>query len=443
MVLAEAGATPLVLERGGPVSLRAEKVNAFWRHGVLDPECNTLFGAGGAGLFSDGKLTARTKDREGVRRFFSMLVRCGAPESILIDSEPHLGSDLLQTIIENMIREINRRGGEVRFHTRVDGFIRAADGHLTGLQIGAQVEPAAACIVAAGHSARDLYQALFQAGVSLEAKPFAVGVRLELPQPAIDRAMFGRFAGHPKLGAASFKLTRREEEGTRACYTFCMCPGGLVIGCAAEPGQLTTNGMSYSKRSAVVGNAAFLVPVLPADFSSCLPESLAKDLHEETSGTERSSENVHPLAGLSFQAAIEKKAFAAGGGNFMLPTSDLASFLAGHTPSTLPQRPRSCLRATPADLGPILPDFVLHTLRVAIPKMLRLMPGIDPESALLYAAETRSSSPVRMSRTDEGCSLNTPGLFPAGEGSGSSGGIVSSALDGLKAAEAVLRSMAG
>jgi len=419
-VLAKAGANPLLIDRGGPISERVGKVAAFWREGVLDLECNTLYGAGGAGLFSDGKLTARSKDRGRMQQFFSTLVECGAPDSILIDAEPHLGSDVLQGLVERLLEKIIRLGGEVRFHARCDAILRDTDGSFRGVQVNGQDIPAGACILATGHSSRDTYRALAQGKIALEAKPFAIGVRLELPQEAVDRAMYGRFAGHPTLGAASFKQTRREEGIARACYTFCTCPGGLVISCASEPGMLTTNGMSYSQRSSVVANSAFLVPVTPADFSS-LSES-----------------GFEPLAGLAFQEEIEKRAFQAGGGDFQLPASPLDDFLAGRTPQALPDHPRSCLRANPADLGTILPTYVTETLRSAIPPMLKLMSGITHDRVLLYAAETRSSSPVRVVRTESGVSMNTPGLFPAGEGAGYAGGIVSSAIDGMKAAEAAL-----
>jgi hypothetical protein len=420
--LARAGARPVIIERGGPVSERREKVEAFWHHGTLDPECNVLFGAGGAGLFSDGKLTARSKERELMRSFFSTLVECGAPDSILIDAEPHLGSDALLGIVDGLTAEIVGLGGEIRYHCRCDGVMRSPSGQLSGLIIDGKETPAAGVILAIGHSARDTYRSLARSGVALEAKPFAVGVRLELPQPMIDQAMFGRFAGHPKLGAAGFRLTRREEHGVRACYSFCMCPGGVVIACSATEGMLTTNGMSFSQRSAVVGNAAFLVPVTPADFPA-------------------GGEAVEPeaLAGLTFQEHLEKAAFQAGGGEYCLPASSLADFLAGRVPVTLPEIPRSCLRAAPADFGAILPEFVLTTLRSAIPRMLQQLTGVTLDRVLLYAAETRSSSPVRIVRDESGVSVNTPGLYPAGEGAGYAGGIVSSALDGMKAAEALLQ----
>ena len=259
---------------------------------------------------------------------------------------------------------------------------------------------------------------LAERGVALEPKPFAVGVRLEIPQSAIDRAQYGRFAGSPLLGAASFRLTRREENGIRSCYSFCMCPGGKVISCASEPGLLTTNGMSYSKRSLPLGNAAFLVPVGPADYPS---------------------HPVPALAGVEFQRKLERDAFAAAGGNYKVPACRLVDFLARKVPATLPEG-SSCPTATPVDLRGILPEFVTQTLEKSIPPMLRELHGVRLEEAVLYAPETRSSSPLWITRTPEGESTSTRGLYPAGEGAGYAGGIVSSAIDGMRAAEHLLDS---
>jgi uncharacterized FAD-dependent dehydrogenase len=273
--------------------------------------------------------------------------------------------------------------------------------------------------VAPGHSARDLAAALASAGVALSPKPFAMGLRLELPQEAIDRAQYGRWAGDARLGAASFRLTRKEDEDVRSCYSFCMCPGGRVIACASEPGGLTTNGMSYSKRRLPMGNAAFLVPVGPADYP----------VHASPA-----------LAGAAFQWEVEKKAFAAAGGNYAVPAARLTDFLAGRPASPLPEG-GSCARAVPADLRLILPACIVPTLEIASPVMLRDLRGARPEDAVLFAPETRSSSPWRIERNDEGESVNTRGLFPAGEGAGYAGGIVSSAVDGRRQAEALIRSV--
>lgn len=419
LTLAEAGLSPLLIERGSPVKERTSQVSLFWKKGELNPEGNVLFGEGGAGLFSDGKLTMRNKDRLRVRRFLETLVRCGAPEDILIDSEPHLGTDILKKIVPAFRNLIEGAGGEVRFHSRLEG-IRAESGGLCGITVNGQDIETQHCILATGHSARDVYQILAESGVMVEQKSFAVGLRLELPQERIDRAQWGSFAGHPRLGAASFRLTFKEGKNNRACYTFCMCPGGTVIPCASPSGTLTTNGMSLSARSGGFGNAAFLVPVYPADFGN--------EADEKHSG----------LAGIGFQEKIERLAFKAGGSDYSLPAAPLSGFLKNKYHGNLPEK-RSWPRSRPADLHAILPNFICTTLAAAIPKMLSLLKGVLHEEVLLYAAETRSSSPVRVSRNETGESVNLSGLFPSGEGAGYSGGIVSSAVDGLRAAEAVIR----
>ncbi|MBI3986881.1 MAG: FAD-binding protein, partial [Lentisphaerae bacterium] len=428
--LAVAGARPLLLERGEVARARAPVVARFWRDGTLDPESNVLFGEGGAGLFSDGKLTARSKERGRVREFMQLLHACGADESVLMDAEPHVGSDCLLEIVPRLRERIREAGGEVRFHSRLDNLL-IEEGRLRAVIVNGQEMACRHCVLAVGHSARDVHAILAAAGVALKAKPFAVGVRLELPQAAINRAQYGRFApacnaerstagrGNPLLGAASFRLTRREGAGLRACYSFCMCPGGTVIACASEPGLLAINGMSYSKRLLSRGNAAFLVPVGPPDY----PE--------------------HPipaLAGVAFQQDMERKAFAAAGGGYVVPASRLGDFLAGKVSADLPED-RSCVRAAPSEFRTILPETVAHTLQSVLPAMLKDLKGVSPDAAVLYAVETRSSSPLWMVRDDEGESAGARGLFPAGEGSGYAGGIVSSAVDGMRAAESVLKSM--
>lgn len=414
--LAQAGACPILIERGEDVDGRAPKVARFWNDGVLDTESNALYGEGGAGLFSDGKLTARGKERGRIAEFMALLHACGADDTVLVDAEPHVGSDLLLELVPRLRQRIIDAGGEVRFRARLDRLV-IVDGQLEGVVVNGQDLACRHLVLAVGHSARDVYAMLSDTGVTLTAKPFAVGIRLELPQRVIDRAQYGRFAGSPQLGAASFRLTRREEPGVRACYSFCMCPGGKVIACASEPDRLTTNGMSYSKRSLNRGNAAFLVPVGPSDYPD----------HQ-----------VPALAGIEFQRRIERASFLAAGGTYAVPASRLTDFLAERTPVGLPAD-RSCPRAVPAELRSILPEFVTHTLARSLPPMLKELNGVRVDDAILYAPETRSSSPLRIDRTDGGESVNTRGLFPAGEGAGYAGGIVSSALDGRRAAEALLR----
>jgi hypothetical protein len=423
LALAEAHLAPLVVERGGAVEDRRGRVGRFWHAGLLDPESNVLYGEGGAGLFSDGKLTSRSKDRPRVRRMLETLLRCGAPADILVESEPHLGSDVLGRIVTALRGLILSAGGQVRFGARLDG-LEIEGGRLRAVHVAGQRVAVAACVLATGHSARDVYRMLHAAGVTLEAKAFAVGLRAELGQRLIDRAQWGRWAGRRRLGAASFRMTRPESPTARPCYTFCMCPGGVVISCASEPGMLTTNGMSLSARDGRFGNAAFLAPVGPADY----PQP-GGDLPAE-------------LAGLAFQADIERRAFQAGGADYWLPAARLTDFLAGSTGGDLPAD-RSCTRSRPADLRTVLPEFVSRTLAEAMPEMLSRQRGLAPEDVTLYAAETRTSSPVRVVRGPTGQSPAAAGLFPAGEGAGYSGGIISSGVDGLRAAEAVLRSVAG
>lgn len=416
--LAMAGARPILIERGEDALARTPKVARFWKDGTLDPESNVLYGEGGAGLFSDGKLTARSKERGRVRDFMRLLHACGADESVLVDAEPHLGSDAMLTVVPRLRERILAAGGEVRFQSRLEAVI-IRDGGLKAVVVNGQELACEHCILAVGHSARDVYEALAGAGVALAAKPFAVGVRLEVPQSAIDRAQYGSFAKNPLLGAASFRLTRRAEPGVRACYSFCMCPGGKAIACASEPGLFTTNGMSYSKRSLPKGNAAFLVPVDLPDY----PE--------------------HPipaLAGVAFQRELERKAFAAVGGRYAVPVVRLVDFLARRCSTQLPPE-CSCSPVVPVEFRDLLPEYVTHTLERALPPMLKELNGVRLDTAVLYAPETRSSSPVWMVREPNGESAGTHGLFPAGEGAGYAGGIVSSAIDGMRAAEHLLDAM--
>ncbi len=414
LTLAEAGWKPLLIERGADVRVRRHQVETFWQEGALDPESNVLYGEGGAGLFSDGKLTSRSKDRGAVRQLYELLVACGASSDILIDAEPHLGSDALSHIIPALRERIGELDGEVRFHSALEA-LYIEKGALRGFRLSGETEVETdRCFLATGHSARDIYAVLAENGVSLAAKPFAVGIRAEMPQSRLNVAQYGHWATHPKLRAASFKLTRKPGKTTRACYSFCTCPGGTVMACASSAGQLTTNGMSYSGRSKPFGNAAMLVPVGPDDFGS-------SDAHP-------------PLAGIAYQETMERAAFAAGGNDYSLPAQAFGDFLRSRPSTQLPDA-RSCTRAVPANLIELLPEEVADTLQRVLPRMLKELNGIRPEDVLLYGVETRSSSPVRIVRdpsTRQSPSLR--GLYPIGEGSGYTGGIVSSALDGMASA---------
>ena len=419
LLLARAGARPILLERGSKAEDRSEAVEEFWKNGKLNLNNNVLYGEGGAGLFSDGKLTARSKDRRRIRLFFEELVKAGANPDILIDAEPHLGSDSLLKIVPNLRNDIISNGGEIRYNTALT-MINIEDGKISSVYAGNEIIKTDYLLLGTGHSARDIYWLLASLNVSMEAKPTAIGIRLEVPQKELDKSQFRQFAGNPKIGAASYKLTRKAEEGVRACYSFCMCPGGQVIACANEENALTTNGMSLSKRNEKYGNAAFIVPVEPSDYASV-----------------ENTEKYEVLSGISFQKNIEQKAFVSGGSNFSVPALKLKDYLAGKVSGNLTEG-RSCSRSVPASFDNILPDFINKTLRHQIPHMLKELDDVKIEDAIVYAAETRSSSPVRILR-DENCeSLNIKGLFPIGEGAGYAGGIVSSAVDGMKAAEAVL-----
>lgn len=420
LLLAENGFNPVVFEQGERAEKRAKTIHRFLKTGDLDPSSNIIFGEGGAGLYSDGKLTSRHKNRQMIRRFFSVLVECGAPETILIDAEPHIGSDRLLAIIPRLRERIISLGGSFHFNAPVTGIL-IEDCLFKGLIVNGDTVFADYGIVAAGHSARDLYRILAESGTAMEEKPFAVGIRLELPQSAVNRNRFGRYAGMPGLEAASFRFTRKADGTIRSCYTFCMCPGGDVLPCASASGMVTSNGMSLSARKGTNANAAFLVPVSPADFHAA-----------STSGHS-------VLRGCRFQEEIESAAFSAGGGDYSLPASRLTDFL-NSTGSSSITPGHSCRRAAPANVWSLLPPVIRQTLQASIPPMLRGFRGLDMDQVTVYGAETRSSSPVRILRDSAtGMSVNTENLFPAGEGAGYAGGIVSSAIDGMTAAAALMK----
>ena len=407
--LLQRGLTPLVLERGGRVTERAAAVAAFWRGGGLDPDTNVLFGEGGAGTFSDGKLTTRTKSPLR-REVFELLIAAGADTAISYAARPHLGTDALCRIIPRIVARLIERGAEVRFHSRVTGFA-VADGRVRGVRVGAEVIPADTVFVATGHSADDMYALLGDCGVQLEARPFAAGVRVEHPREFIDRVRYGRHAGSPHLGAADYTLTYRDGPTGRGVYSFCMCPGGRVIGCAAQPDALCTNGMSTAARDAPWSNAALVVTVRPADFS-----------------------DPTPLGGVAWQRALEQACYRAGGGTGAAPAQDATSFCAAAAAG----RPLPAASFRPAvvacDLRGVLPDILHAPLERALQAFDRQMPGFIAHG-LLIGCETRTAAPVRMVRDPRsGEARGLRGIFPVGEGAGYAGGIVSSAVDGLRAA---------
>jgi len=414
LLLARMGYYPLLLERGDDVDIRSQKVAQFWEKGELDSQSNIQFGEGGAGTFSDGKLTTLIKDRR-CRKVLEDLVEAGAPPEILYTYKPHVGTDVLKGVVKRLREQVRGLGGEIRFRSHVTDLIIKGS-RIEGVVInGKEQVPCRVVIMAIGHSARDTFEMLIARNIQLIPKPFSVGVRVEHPQEVIDRAQYKEFAGHPKLGAAEYKLAYHSPSG-RSAYTFCMCPGGMVVAAASEPGHLVTNGMSEYARDGATANSALLVGVTPADFPG--------------SG---------PLGGIEFQRKWELAAYLLGGKNFRAPAQLVGDFLLKrsslHLGEVRPTYPRGVM---PADLTECLPGYVISTLREAIVEFDRKLKGFALDDAVLTGVETRSSSPVRIVR-DESCEASAAGLYPAGEGAGYAGGIISAAVDGLKAAEAVIR----
>ncbi len=418
LLLAQMGFHPLILERGKKVRERTKDTWGFWRQGQLNPESNVQFGEGGAGTFSDGKLYSQIRDPEyRGRKVLTEFVKAGAPEEILYVAKPHIGTFRLVSMVENMRAGIEALGGEIRFQSRVAD-LRIENGRVRGLMLADGEHIAADHVVlAVGHSARDTFHMLHARGVHMEAKPFSIGVRIEHPQSLIDHARFGKHAGHPLLGAADYKLIHHSANA-RSAYSFCMCPGGTVVAAASEPGCLVTNGMSQYSRNERNANSALVVGVTPADYPG------------------------GPLAGIEFQRHWEALAFAAGGGNYAAPAQRVGDFLAQRASTALGSvLPSYTPGIQLTDLASCLPDYVIATLRDALPAFGKQIRGFAMEDALMTGVETRTSSPLRITRNDRCQSVNTPGLFPAGEGAGYAGGILSAAIDGIKAAEAAALSM--
>ncbi len=418
LLLAQMGFRPILLERGKMVRERTADTFRFWRKRDFNPESNVQFGEGGAGTFSDGKLYTQIRDpRHLVRKVLTEFVAAGAPPEIRYVSKPHIGTFRLVKVVEAMRRTIQSLGGEFRFQTRVRD-VGIQGGEVRWVSTDAdETIPCSRLVLAIGHSARDTFEMLADRGVAMEAKPFSVGVRIEHPQTLIDRARYGRQAGHPLLGAADYKLVHHCANG-RSVYTFCMCPGGTVLAATSEPGCVVTNGMSQYARSKPNANSAIVVGVNPEDYPG------------------------GPLSGVAFQRRWERRAFILGGENYDAPVQRVGDFLAGRPSTSLGAvRPsyRPGVRLT--DLATALPDDAVAALREAIPAFDRKLRGFALPDAVLTGVETRTSSPVRILRDKSGQSLGTRGLFPAGEGAGYAGGIVSSAVDGILAAEAVALSI--
>ena len=421
LTLAQMGCRPLILERGKPVRERTGDTWGLWRRGSLDPESNVQFGEGGAGTFSDGKLYSGIKDpRHLGRRLLQAFVEAGAPEAILTASKPHIGTFRLVTVVEGLRAKIRSLGGEYRFSAGVEDILLDRHRHIRGVTLagGEQIE-ADTVILAIGHSARDTFAMLHRRGVHIAAKPFSIGARIEHPQALIDRARFGAFAGHKQLGPADYKLVHHATNG-RSVYSFCMCPGGRVVAATSEPGCVATNGMSQYSRAEFNANAGIVVGLTPTDYA---PDNAAEP---------------DALAGIGFQQHWERRAFDAGGATYAAPAQLVGDLLAGRasvelggvTPSYQPG-------VQPADLAACLPGFAIEAIRQALGRFARDIPGFAMHDAVLTGVETRTSSPIRIVRGTDGQSLNTQGLFPAGEGAGYAGGILSAGVDGIRIAEAV------
>jgi uncharacterized FAD-dependent dehydrogenase len=419
LILAQMGLNPIILERGKVVRERTADTWALWRKSILDPESNVQFGEGGAGTFSDGKLYSQIKDPHHLgRKVLSEFVKAGAPEEILYVAKPHIGTFRLVGMVEAMRRNIEALGGEYRFGAKVVDLELAADRSLRGVVLeSGEVIAANHVVLAVGHSARDSFEMLERRGVHIEAKPFSIGFRIEHPQSMIDRHRFGDFAKNPILGAADYKLVHHAGNW-RTVYSFCMCPGGTVVAATSEPGRVVTNGMSQYSRNERNANAGIVVGITPADYPG------------------------GKLAGIAFQRHWESAAFAAGGGNYAAPGQLVGDFLAGRPSTALGEViPSYKPGVTATDLSACAPDYAIAAIREALPAFDKQIAGFAMHDAVLTGVETRTSSPIRITRNKNLQSLNTPGLFPAGEGAGYAGGILSAGVDGIKIAEAVARSI--
>lgn len=416
LVLAQNGYKPLLLERGMCVADRKAAVDAFWQTGQLSSDGNVQFGEGGAGTFSDGKLTTRVNDPAS-KLILDIFAKAGAPEEIKYEHKPHIGTDILHVMTKNLSKMIQNSGGRISYLSKVDDIILEKNKIRKILLADGAAIDCAALVLAIGHSARDTYQMLFGRGFDMQAKPFSVGVRIEHPQAIIDKAQYGVCAGHPKLGAADYALVYHDKAKKRSAYSFCMCPGGVVVAAASEPKQVVTNGMSHFKRASGIANSALVVGVGPDDFGG------------------------HPLSGIAFQRKFEELAYLSAGSNYCAPAQTVGSFLKASKPvlgSLLQQSYQPGV--VPVSLSKVLPDFVSETLMAALPDFGRKIKEFDNDEALLTGVETRTSAPCRVLRDNETRqALGIDGVYPAGEGAGYAGGIMSAALDGYYTAFAVMK----
>lgn len=418
LVLAQMGYKPLIVERGKAVRERTKDTFGFWRQKKLNTESNVQFGEGGAGTFSDGKLSTQIKDpKQYGRKVLTEFVEAGAPEEILYVSKPHIGTFRLVSMVEKMRAKIIELGGEIRFSARVDE-LHIDDGQVTGITLSdGETIHSNHVVMAIGHSARDTFQMLHDKQVYMEAKPFSVGFRIEHEQSLIDRARFGKNAGHPILGSADYKLVHHCSNG-RSVYSFCMCPGGTVVAATSEEGHVVTNGMSQYSRQERNANSAIVVGIDPSDYPG------------------------GPLAGVEFQRQLERAAYQLGGENYDAPAQKVGDFLKGQDSQQLGKvKPSFKPGIKLTDLSQVLPDFCIDAIREAIPAFNKQIKGFAMDDALLTGVETRTSSPLVIKRNADMQSINTRGLYPAGEGAGYAGGIMSAAIDGIKIAEAIAQSI--
>ncbi|HSC74638.1 MAG TPA: NAD(P)/FAD-dependent oxidoreductase [Pseudomonadales bacterium] len=427
LLLAQMGFRPIILERGKAVRERTQDTWGLWRNHTLNPESNVQFGEGGAGTFSDGKLYSQIKDPKFYgRKVLEEFVKAGAPEEILFISKPHIGTFKLVSMVENIRATIEALGGEIRFSERVTD-INIENHHGNNAVRGVTLASGETIVtdhvvLAVGHSARDTFEMLHERGVYMEAKPFSIGFRIEHPQSLIDTCRFGKNAGHPLLGAADYKLVHHASNG-RSVYSFCMCPGGTVVAATSEPERVVTNGMSQYSRNERNANAGIVVDLTPADY----PADPVKN---------------SPLSGIAFQRHWESRAFELGGRDYSAPVQRVGDFLAGRASTdvgTVIPSYKPAVKWT--DLSTALPDYAITAIREALPTFDKNIRGFALEDAVLTAVETRTSSPLRITRNEQFQSLNVKGLFPAGEGAGYAGGILSAGVDGIRIAEAVALSI--
>ncbi len=418
LILAQMGFRPIILERGKEVRERTKDTFGLWRKGVFNPESNVQFGEGGAGTFSDGKLYTQIKDPNHYgRKVLTEFVKAGAPDEILYVGKPHIGTFRLVTVVENIRATIESLGGEIRFQSRVDDIL-LDNGQVRGVVInGGETIACEHVVLAVGHSARDTFKMLYDRGVYIEAKPFSIGFRIEHPQSMIDKCRWGSQAGHPLLGAADYKLVHHCKNG-RSVYSFCMCPGGTVVAATSEAGHVVTNGMSQYSRNERNANSGIVVGITPEDYPG------------------------HPLAGIDFQRSLEARAFKLGGETYEAPGQLVGDFLANRPSSVLGTvQPSYTPGVHLGDLNSALPDYAITAIREALPAFDKKIKGFAMNDAVLTGVETRTSSPIRIKRNEHFQSMNVKGLYPAGEGAGYAGGILSAAVDGIKVAEALALAM--